>query len=113
VIQTAFVYFEIFTVGALILLAIGDLIFFIVGGKGETLSAQFWYQAKKWPIIPALLGVLFGHLVWQYDPDCTATTISSDLSRNSGLWSGFFGLSAIIHFAFRAIHGFKSSRDRK
>jgi hypothetical protein len=64
-----FTYFCYITVSALALMGIFDLVFFIWGGAGETLSYQFWILAKTWPIVPFVLGFIIGHLVWQYDPD--------------------------------------------
>jgi hypothetical protein len=72
-VNQAFVYFEVFAVAALGLVGIADLVFFVLGGKGMTLSSQFWKLSKQWPFVPAVLGVVFGHLVWQYNPDCEGT----------------------------------------
>ncbi len=78
-------YFNIFvwsTLGALGLMAIFDLIFFLIGGAGQTLSFQFWKISKTYPLIPFILGFLCGHLVWQYDPD-TIQSLKRVLSRQS------------------------------
>jgi hypothetical protein len=65
-------WFTIFCYVVLILLGVMgliDLIFFLLGGSGETLSYRFWELSKEWPLIPFILGFITGHLVWQYDPD--------------------------------------------
>ena len=67
--KKAFLYFELFTVAALFIMGVGDLLFFAKGGASQTLSYSFWMLSKQWPIIPFILGFLAGHLVWQYDPD--------------------------------------------
>lgn len=65
-------FFNIFcivTLVVLVLMGLLDLVFFIFGGKGETLSYQFWVLSQQYPVIPFFFGVLAGHLVWQYNPN--------------------------------------------
>ena len=80
-------YFNIFvwsTVIALGLMGVFDLVFFVFGGAGQTLSFQFWKLAKAYPFVPFILGFLCGHLVWQYDPDDIKAFKAKVLSKLSG-----------------------------
>lgn len=92
-----FLYFEIFFMIALFVVLSGDAVFFIFGGKGMTLSARFWQLSKQYPLIPAFLGVLFGHLVWQYNPDCPGVTVTGHLVEHHRFWTTVFGLMTGFH----------------
>lgn len=55
----------------LVVLGIGVTIVFVYdgyllakGGEPATISVRFYLAAKKRPVIPFLVGVLIGHLVW-------------------------------------------------
>lgn len=65
----AFRVFCLVTVGALVLAVIFDLLFFAAGGASMTLSAAFWKLCKQYPVVAWALGVLNGHLVWQYNAE--------------------------------------------
>lgn len=54
---------------ALVIAGIYDLAVFGFGGSGQTISYQFWVLSKQYPVVPWLLGVINGHLVWQYGVD--------------------------------------------
>lgn len=53
-----------FFIGTLIAITIFD--FYIIAKKGKQASLSAWIirYSKKFPILPFLLGIAFGHLTW-------------------------------------------------
>jgi len=41
-----------------------DLVAVLVWGSEKTISTKLYGWAKRWPIIPFLIGVTMGHLFW-------------------------------------------------
>lgn len=79
--KKAFLIFEVATIIALALMGVFDLVFFITGGAGYTLSFDFWTLSKQWPVIPFFLGFLTGHLVWQYNPATVVKLMRARFSK--------------------------------
>jgi hypothetical protein len=52
---------------ALTVLVLGlyDIYAYVEGGGEATISVVIWENAKDWPMIPFLAGVLCGHFFWQ------------------------------------------------
>ena len=67
--KKAFLIFEVATISLIGLALIADGIFWALGGSHLTLSYSFWEAAKTYPLVSFALGMLCGHLVWQYNPD--------------------------------------------
>lgn len=45
-------------------LIVYDIYAYKVRGSDTTISVQMYEAGKKYPIIPFLLGVVFGHIFW-------------------------------------------------
>lgn len=57
----------VLVVGAFVV-AIYDFVALASGGSQATISYVIWVYSKQYPIVAGLVGVLFGHLLWQYLP---------------------------------------------
>lgn len=67
--MTAFVV----VIGILALALLADVYLAIKGGFRATISWWVWTNSVKYPIIPFLLGMLAGHLVWNQMLNVTVT----------------------------------------
>jgi len=58
---------ELFTISALLLMAVFDIYVIITKGKYESISAYVIRGSKKMPLVVLAFGILLGHLFWSMD----------------------------------------------
>lgn len=56
---------QMIMVTTVVLLVLYDVVARVFGGNDATISYQLMEASKKWPIIPAAIGLLVGHWFWQ------------------------------------------------
>lgn len=71
----------IFTIVMIVIVAVYDVYAMIIGGTENSISHMLITKSYDYPIIPFLIGVLTGHLVWRMKDTKETKKISDKINQ--------------------------------